>query len=42
MTLFNLWSLSNDRNKKDKNAVFYKVNGDNNKEVGSVKTFYDT
>ena len=39
MAIFSLANLSGRLFKKTKKAVFYKVNGAKNKEVGSVESF---
>ena len=39
IAIFSLANLSGRLFKKAQNAVFYKVNGANNKEVGSVESF---
>ena len=39
IAIFSLENLSGRLFKKAKNGSFYKVNGDNNKEVGSVESF---
>ena len=40
IVIFSLANLSGRLFKKAQNAVFYKVNGAKNKEVGSVESFY--
>ena len=40
IAIFSLANLSGRLFKKTQNAVFYKVNGAKNKEVGSVESFY--